>query len=83
MSDYVETMIMEAQEAFQLTSIIISHDMASTFRVADSIALLHEGEIILQGTPHEFLESDDPRVREFVFASALSDDEIPDDSARE
>ncbi len=69
LSDYVEEMIVETQENFDLTSIIISHDMASTMRIADRVALLHLGEIILEGPPAAFLDSDDDRVRDFVFAS--------------
>ncbi len=69
MSDYVENMILEAQEAFGFTSIIISHDMASTFRIADRVAMLHLGEIIAEGEPYEIMHSEDERVREFVFAS--------------
>jgi ABC-type transporter Mla maintaining outer membrane lipid asymmetry ATPase subunit MlaF len=72
MSDNVENMIVEAQETFQLTSIVISHDMASTFRIADRIALLHQGEIIAEGEPHDIMYSTDERVREFVFASQAS-----------
>lgn len=74
MSDYVENMILEAQETFQLTSIVISHDMASTFRIADRVALLHEGEIIAEGDPYDILHSTDERVREFVFASQAEPD---------
>ncbi len=69
MSDYVENMIVEAHESFGFTSIIISHDMASTFRIADRVAMLHKGEIIAEGSPHDILYSEDERVREFVFAS--------------
>jgi ABC-type transporter Mla maintaining outer membrane lipid asymmetry ATPase subunit MlaF len=81
MSDYVEKMILEAQDTFELTSIVISHDMASTFRIADRVALLHKGEIIAEGDPYDILHSTDERVREFVFASqadpSLSDSEAP------
>lgn len=73
MADYVEEMILEAQEEFDLTTMIISHDMASTMRIADRVALLHKGEIILEAPPAEFLDSDDERVREFVFASQIED----------
>jgi ABC-type transporter Mla maintaining outer membrane lipid asymmetry ATPase subunit MlaF len=69
MAAYVEEMIVEAQKSFGLTSIVISHDMASTFRIADHVAMLHEGEIIMQGPPASFLQSVDPRVRTFVFAA--------------
>jgi ABC-type transporter Mla maintaining outer membrane lipid asymmetry ATPase subunit MlaF len=72
LSKYVENMILEAQEAFEVTSIVISHDMAQTFRIADKVAVLHEGEIIAEGPPASLLESEDERVREFVFASDVS-----------
>ncbi|MEM1349944.1 MAG: ATP-binding cassette domain-containing protein, partial [Myxococcota bacterium] len=73
MCDYVEKMIVEAHSAFQLTSLIISHDMASTFRIADHVAMLYHGEIIAEGPPHTLLESADERVREFVFAADVAD----------
>lgn len=73
MADYVEEMILEAQEEFGLTCLIISHDMAATMRIADRVALLHQGEIILEGPPQAFLDSEDSRVRDFVFASQFSE----------
>jgi ABC-type transporter Mla maintaining outer membrane lipid asymmetry ATPase subunit MlaF len=72
LAQYVEDMIVEVQEDFDVTSIIISHDMAQTFRIADKVALLHHGEIIAEGSPASLLESDDERVREFVFAADVS-----------
>jgi len=71
LSDYVENMILEAQDKFDLTSIIISHDMASTMRIADKVAMIFDGQIILEASPNEFVNTEDPRVKEFVFASAL------------
>jgi ABC-type transporter Mla maintaining outer membrane lipid asymmetry ATPase subunit MlaF len=73
LSKYVEDMIVETQENFDLTSIVISHDMASTFRIADKVALLHHGELIAPETPAEMLQMDDERVREFVFAAEVAD----------
>lgn len=69
MARYVEDMIVEVQENFDVTSIVISHDMASAFRIADYIAMLYKGEIIAFGPPAVILESEDERVREFVFAA--------------
>ena len=63
---YVDDMIVEAQELFQITSLVVSHDMSSAFRVAHRIAML-QGEIRL-GTPTEVSESQDLWVRRFVFA---------------
>ncbi len=49
-----------------LTSLVISHDMEATLRTADKIAMLYEGEIILEGSPDVFRETDNPVVRQFV-----------------
>jgi phospholipid/cholesterol/gamma-HCH transport system ATP-binding protein len=65
---YVDDMIVEAQELFEITSLVVSHDMSSAFRIAHRIAMLHEGEILSFGTPNEVAESQDPWVRRFVFA---------------
>src|SRR5205807_2462373 len=47
----IDDMIVEAAKQFEITSIVISHDMASTFRIADMIAMLYQGEIAAYGTP--------------------------------
>ncbi len=75
MCDYVEKMILEAHEAFQLTSVIISHDMASTFRIGDHVAMLYQGHIIAEGPPQSLLHSEDTRVQEFVFAADVADEQ--------
>ena len=71
MTRYVNNMISEAQEAFQITGIVISHDMASTFRISHRVAMLYQGQILAFGTPQELLENDHPRVREFIFAGSF------------
>lgn len=65
----VDDMISDISKETHVTSIVISHDMASTFRIADKIAMLNDGVIIEQGTPSEFLASTSPIVREFVETS--------------
>jgi ABC-type transporter Mla maintaining outer membrane lipid asymmetry ATPase subunit MlaF len=75
MSKYVEDMIVEVQEKFHITSIVISHDMASAFRIADYIAMLHKGEVIAYGDPKTILETEDERVREFVYAADVAEAE--------
>ena len=64
----VDDMIVEAAENFDITSIVISHDMNSTFRIADQVAMIKHGELVICGTPNALRASDDPRVREFIFA---------------
>lgn len=49
-----------------LTSIMVSHDLAAAFRIADHIAMLDSGRVLLFGTPDEFLNSDIELVKKFV-----------------
>jgi len=66
MIEKVDEMIVLAKRQFQITSAIISHDMASTKRLSDQVAFLHDGQIVFYGTYDEFLDSDLPPVRSFV-----------------
>jgi phospholipid/cholesterol/gamma-HCH transport system ATP-binding protein len=67
----VDDMIQETQTEFDITSIVISHDMASTFRIAHRIALLHEGKIACYGTPAEVRASPDENVQHFIHAGSV------------
>ena len=70
----IDDMIQETQEQFEITSIVISHDMASTFRIAHMIAMLYEGEIAAYGTPAEILASPNEHVQEFIHAGSVARD---------
>jgi phospholipid/cholesterol/gamma-HCH transport system ATP-binding protein len=48
------------------TGIVVTHDIRSACRVADRVALLHDGRIHFEGTPDELLSSDDALVRSFI-----------------
>ena len=65
----VDQMIRQTSRDFGVTSVVISHDMASTFRIGDRIAMLSGGVIIVSGTPEEVLASDLGPLREFVETS--------------
>ena len=62
----VDEMIRRTADDFGVTSVVISHDMASTFRIGDRIAMLYEGRIISSGTPAELIAAPHPKLREFV-----------------
>jgi phospholipid/cholesterol/gamma-HCH transport system ATP-binding protein len=62
----VDSMILQAKERRGVTSMVISHDIASAFRVADRLAVLYDGRIAAQGTPDEVRRSDDPYVKRFL-----------------
>lgn len=65
-TDYVDTMIDQAKERLGVTSMVISHDIASAFKVADRLAVLYDGRIAAQGSPAEVKASGDPYVRKFL-----------------
>ena len=67
----IDNMIQETQEQFDIISIVISHDMSSTFRIAHMIALLNKGEIAAYGTPAQVRASTDPHVQKFIHAGAV------------
>jgi phospholipid/cholesterol/gamma-HCH transport system ATP-binding protein len=73
----VNEVIVEIRERTGATSITITHDMASAFRIGDRIAMLHGGKIIAAAPPGEFQRLEDPRVRQFLRgepAGPLTDD---------
>jgi phospholipid/cholesterol/gamma-HCH transport system ATP-binding protein len=65
-TDSVDSMIRQAKDRRGVTSMVISHDIASAFRVADRLAVLYDGRIAAQGTPEEVRRSDDAYVRRFL-----------------
>src|SRR5512136_934637 len=62
----VDSMIVQAKERRGVTSMVISHDISTAFRVADRLAVLYDGRIAAQGTPEEVRRSDDPYVQRFL-----------------
>lgn len=67
----IDDMIEDTQQRFDITSIVISHDMASTFRIAHMIAMLHQGEIAAYGTPAEIRASKSEVVQHFIHAGTV------------
>jgi phospholipid/cholesterol/gamma-HCH transport system ATP-binding protein len=65
-TDSVDQMILRTKERLGVTSMVISHDIASAFRVADRLAVLYDGRIAAQGTPDEVRRSADPYVQRFL-----------------
>lgn len=70
MSDIISDLILEMKRKLGITSIVITHDMHSAFKISDHIAFLYEGKIMLYGTPEEFRKTDNPYVRQFVDGSS-------------
>ncbi len=69
-ADVINELILQMQRRLQVTSIVVTHDMTSAFKVANRIAMLYEGKIIAVGTPDQIRNSQDPIVQQFVTGSA-------------
>ncbi|MDD4013613.1 MAG: ABC transporter ATP-binding protein, partial [Candidatus Omnitrophica bacterium] len=70
MADKINELIRHLHETLGVTSITVTHDMKSAYRIADRIAMLYDRKIIADGTPDEIRNSDDPVVRQFIGGEA-------------
>jgi phospholipid/cholesterol/gamma-HCH transport system ATP-binding protein len=73
-SDVINELIIKLQHELKVTSIVVTHDMASAFKVADRIVMLHKGKIIFDGTPDEIRATKDPDVHHFVNGEASEEE---------
>jgi phospholipid/cholesterol/gamma-HCH transport system ATP-binding protein len=69
MTEAINQLIMDTQKNFNLTCVVISHDIQSIFRIGHKIAMLYEGRIIEYGTPEEIRASDNPVMKQFLSGS--------------
>lgn len=66
MADVINDLIVQMRRKLRVTSIAITHDMVSAYKIADRIAMLYEGEIIEVGTPQQNKDSSNPIVQQFI-----------------
>jgi phospholipid/cholesterol/gamma-HCH transport system ATP-binding protein len=67
----LDDLIVGLKQAFSMTVLVVTHEMASAFRIADRMAMLYKGDLIAVGTREEFQKSTNPRIRQFL-------DRVPD-----
>jgi len=65
-ADIIDGLVQRLDHELGVTSVVVTHDVRGAFRVADRLALLSDGMIVMQGTPKEFLASTNPKVKEFL-----------------
>ena len=73
----VDRLIRELSDEHGVTSIVVSHDLRSIFKVADRIAMLYKGHVLLDGSPDDYRRTQDPIVRQFVEGRAEGPMEFP------
>lgn len=69
MSSNINVLVKQMHDEFDVTSIVVTHDMSSAYYIADRIALLYKGEVVACGSPDEIRGSDNPIVRQFIHGS--------------
>ncbi len=62
----INHLMLRLQREPRITSIVVTHDLASAFQVADVMVMLYDGTVIMQGTPQEFRRSSNPIVQRFL-----------------
>ena len=62
----LDELILVLKRAFQMTVIVVTHELTSAFRIADRIAMLYKGSFLAVGTKDEISGSQDPRIRQFL-----------------
>ena len=69
-ADTINELILRCQRELKTTSIVVTHDMASAYKVGDRLVMLHEGVVIADGTPDEIRRHSDIRVQRFIRGDA-------------
>ena len=70
LADQINGLIRDLQKRLNVTSVTITHDMISAYKIADRIAMLHKGRIEEVGTPGEIQDSSNPIVQQFIHGRA-------------
>jgi phospholipid/cholesterol/gamma-HCH transport system ATP-binding protein len=71
MADAINDLIIHMKETLKITSVAVTHDMTSAYKISDRIAVLYRGQIIFCGTPDEVRNSNSDVVQQFIHGRAL------------
>jgi phospholipid/cholesterol/gamma-HCH transport system ATP-binding protein len=73
-SDVINELILKLRRETSVTSIVVTHDMTSAFKVASRLVMLHHGRLIFDGTPDDARGTDDPHMRRFIAGEATEEE---------
>jgi len=72
----IDSLLIKLRKAFRMTLVVVTHELASAFLIADRMILIDKGDLVALGTKEEMRASTHPRVRQFL-------DRIPESEPRE
>jgi len=70
MADVINDLIIHLQKSLDITSVVVTHDIASAYKISNRIAMLYDGKIIGMGTPDEIKKTENPFMRQFTTGSS-------------
>lgn len=80
-ADVINELILRLKKTLNVTSIVVTHDMSTVFKVADRVLMLMGGNFIFDGTPEELKNATEPRVQRFISGQASDEDILELDGA--
>jgi phospholipid/cholesterol/gamma-HCH transport system ATP-binding protein len=66
MADVINELVRNLQKSLEITSVAVTHDMKSAYKIGDRLAMLYDGKIVFEGTPDQVRASHDEVVKQFV-----------------
>lgn len=70
MADAINNLIKDLHDKLEVTSVVVTHDIVSAYKVGNKISMLYDGKIITEGTPEQIKNTDNPIVKQFITGAA-------------
>ena len=70
MADAINDLIIDLNKKLNVTSIVVTHDMVSAYKISDRVAMLYKGKIVAIGSPDDIKNTKDPVVKQFITGAA-------------
>lgn len=73
-ADVINELILKLKRELKVSSIVVTHDLASAYKIADEMAMLYDGEVIMRGKPDSFRHAENPLVQRFMRGEATDEE---------
>jgi phospholipid/cholesterol/gamma-HCH transport system ATP-binding protein len=73
-ADVINELILKLKRELHISSIVVTHDIASAYKIADEMAMLYDGKVVMHGSPDDFRHADNPLVQRFMRGEATDEE---------